>query len=298
VRLSVGAVGSPSGGSDAGVAGVVGAMTRVPRLWVTHDGEPFHSAYPGMGLPLTLAMSLLWLILPATAASAVTCPPSPTFEFLSEHWEPSDHVVSGMRASIVLRKGSHSGSVCTPDGHTDAWVAVEDSSISSISQIGWTHDGTFGYCRFTEWFTPSTFNPPVLDRCGTDADGTSRFFKVRTWFNPEAGRDYYGIYDCGTADWVTCTLLDDGAPDSGFPSPIGAVVAESSDGSGCINDFLGSPNYRVRFGESTNEIRGQRTTGGSWGVKTLNYYDLATCSHYKSDEHTDTTFRTFDDRNS
>jgi len=209
----------------------------------------------------------------------------------------------GLRAPISLRTGSHSGSVCTLNGsgdvgHADVWVGIEGNG--AISQIGWTHDGTLGYCRFFEWFTSSQNNPPVFSRCGTDSDNAERLYRIFEWFNPDNHTYYYGIYDCGTTDWSSCTSLSGGAPVSAIgSSPIGAIDGESNyGGSGCVNDFMGSPTYRERFGETDDAIEGQAVNTGSFGVKSLTYHDLADCSHYGSDEHTDSTFRTYDDRNS
>jgi hypothetical protein len=246
---------------------------------------------------LSLALCLLFLLLPTTPAAAVNCPGQANFDFLYEEWTPGSPP-AGFRASIVLRKGSHSGSVCDPVGHSDTWVAIQSDTEIAISQIGWTHDFVRGYCRFSEWFTEGTFNPPILDRCGTDSDGDARLFKIQKWFNPDESQYYFGIYDCAASDWSTCTLRDGGAPESELPSAFGEVVAETNfGGTACTNDFMGSANYRVRFGETDDAIKGQASVGGSWGVKSLTYVDDSPCTHYDSDEHTDEVFRTFDDRN-
>jgi hypothetical protein len=108
------------------------------------------------GSAVILVLSSLAVILPTGSATATTCPGTQVFGFLANTWLPSDGNVWGFRAPINLRKGSHSGSVCIINGsgdigHADVWVGIEGAG--AISQIGWTHDGSMGYCRFYEWFT-------------------------------------------------------------------------------------------------------------------------------------------------
>jgi hypothetical protein len=174
---------------------------------------------------VVVAGSLAW---GARDAYAEACPPNPNFDFLFEEWAPSDGLLAGFRAPIKLRKD---GAVCTPDGHTDSWVGIE-SPLGGLAQVGWTHDGTKEYCRFWQWFDASGGTTRAhLSRCGIDADGDVRLYKIQQWFNPDEGTYHYGIYDCAEADWGTCTLLDPGPSLAQMGSPVvGEVVAESSDG--------------------------------------------------------------------
>ena len=224
---------------------------------------------------------------------AQACPPSPNFDFLFEDWSPSDGLLSGFRAPIKLRKN---GAVCTPDGHTDSWVGIE-SALGGLAQVGWTHDGTKGYCRFWQWFDASGGTTgPQLSRCQQDADGDVRLYKIQQWFNPDERTYHYGIYDCAEAGWGTCTQLNGGPSLAEMGSPVvGEVVAESSDGgTQCINDLMGSQAQPTLFGGS-DPIKGQKSLGGSWQVRSLTYgtADLQ-CSEYVSPTHTDDTFRTYD----
>ena len=239
-----------------------------------------------------------WVLVAQRPAAAVTCPASPNFDFLTEHWDPSDHIIAGFRAPIVLRTR---GSVCSPDGHVDNWVAVESlDGNGGISQIGWRHDAATGYCRFWEYNTDHGYDSgPRFYDCGLNSDGDEIWFKVEQWYNSSTDLYYWGMWDCG-GSWTSCTAKG-GGPRTGYLGAVlGAVDAESNyGGSACTNLMMGSSGYRVRFGEgqSPDEIRGQRTFLGSYSVRSLTYYDQADCPDYASNEHTDSTFRTYDTRN-
>jgi len=138
----------------------------------------------------------------------------------------------------------------------------------------------------------------VIDRCNTDANGSTRLFKVQKVWDPGIPDYDYAIYDCGTSGWLTCSLLDMGPPLGGFQGAVfGLVDAEVNFGqSACTNRVMGSSSDSDKFGGASDPIEGQHNVGDAWSVQTLTY-GAATCSNYASGTHTNDTFKEYDDRN-
>jgi hypothetical protein len=243
-------------------------------------------------------MSLIWLLVVATPAQADSCPGQYDYGQLTNQWQPSDGDLAGFRSTIVLRTR---GSVCSPDGFTADWVGVASQVNSGISQIGWSHYSGRGHCRFWFWDNGTTNSNIQLYDCDDALDGTVILFKVSKWYNSGTGQYYYAPYDCG-ASWSTCVAQAGGPSESKLGDVYGAVDSEVNyGGTNCLNRMEGSQNYRVRFGEvSTDPIKGQKSYGGAWGVKTLFTSTVGACTGYGGDyvigEHSDSNMKTYDIR--
>jgi hypothetical protein len=242
-----------------------------------------------------VAACFLWFGLFTSAehpAQAVTCP-AVDYDFLQNGWSPSDGSIAGFRSSIELRKN---GSVCSPDGFASPWVGVQSNTNGGISQIGWDHESSLGYCRFWEYNDGHGYDSgPIDSRCGTDAAGAVRFYQVEDTYVAALHQHYYSIYDCGTADWSSCGELSGGPVVSDLGS-VNAVAASEVDygGTACTNDMMGTQTNPTNWGGNTIYIKGQKDFNGSWAIRSLSYSDLAGCGEYKSPLHTDGLFQVYD----
>jgi hypothetical protein len=250
---------------------------------------------------VALSLILLGRLTPAAADETwPACPASTHYDFLGGAWTPTSNDITGFRAPIVLRIDSALCNSGNPAGATSVWVAVQSRDLNGgIVQIGWSHIQGVGYCRFWEYNNDHGYETHAQTYSCAGSDGDEVLFKVSQWYSSQEDRYFWGMYDCGTADWSSCTLKS-GGPTT---TDVGDVFATPSSevnygGTGCTIEMMGSKNYRVRFGEGNDPMKGQKSFT-SWTVRSIDYsVDLSDCNvDYLSDEMTDSTFRTYDLRN-
>lgn len=240
------------------------------------------------------AASLIFL--PGFSAQATACP-NLAIDFQDEVWAPGANV-NAFRAPLVFRKN---GSVCSPEGTSSIWIAIQASAGTQnggISQRGWIHASGLGYCRFWEWNdnlgNPDSDSGVQVQHCGDDADGAVRDLKVAKAYIQAEHIYTYAIYDCGTSGWSTCTLEDAGPDSSNFGNSWGAAAAEVHYGGVlCTDDMLGSQNQQVKWG-GADPIQGIKELGGVWDVRPLTYQDRSICGQFVSPTHTDSQFNVYD----
>jgi hypothetical protein len=253
---------------------------RVPRIWVTAV----------VGLALLLRAPIF-----AGQAQAVICPGQLDYDFLNNYWQPTDDLVAGFRAPIVLRTD---GATCTTSpSFTSSWVGVVGQTNPGISQIGWVNFGGL-YCRFYEWNNNHGTDTGIVTygSCA-DPSATEIWYKVQQWYNSSTGLYYWGVYDCGSG-WGACAAKAGGPRTNYIGAVVGIVTAESNfGGASCTNVQMGSSGFRVRFGEPASPIEGQRTYNGLWDVRPLAFVDDAQCASYASNDHNDSNMKTYDTRN-
>jgi hypothetical protein len=159
----------------------------------------------------------------------------------------------------------------------------------------------YGHCRFWYWDNNQTNSGIHLYSCNDALDSTVILFKVSQWYNSGTGQYYWAPYDCDSS-WSACVAQAGGPSKGKLGNVYGAVDSEVNYGGDlCTNRMEGSNNYRVRFGEvSTDPIKGQRTYGGSWGVRSLFTSTRGICTGYGGDyvigEHSDSNMKTYDIR--
>lgn len=123
--------------------------------------------------------------------------------------------------------------------------------------------------------------------------GTDLYFMVQKVKDQSSGADHYGMFTCGTTNWSTCTMKDEGPLVSRL-SPTAALVSEETDfggASNCTNDFMGTSTAPTAFGVQS-PISG--LLGTTWATRTLSFQDNAGCAEYVSPTHTSTTFKVYD----
>lgn len=164
--------------------------------------------------------------------------------------------------------------------------------------MGWDHEQGTGYCRFYEWNDGHGFDTgPIDSRCGSDAGGTTRFYKVEETYNPDTRVYYYSDYDCGTSGWSNCTDLSQGPSISDLGSVNSPVASETNyGGTACTDELMGSSSKTTLYGGGSEPIKGQKSFGGTYSTRPLVYIGPV-CSDYRSPTHSDSTFEVYDSRN-
>jgi hypothetical protein len=180
-------------------------------------------------------------------------------------------------------------------GFSAAWVAIENTAGSRITQIGFIHvyDSTLGVgkiCRF--WAIGSGVAHEY--GCGNQTDDVYTWFKILKQYNADTKAYYYNIYDCGTGSYNGCTSKN--ASEAAYASAFGLVAAETDFGrSACTVRIMGASSDKQKFATTNNPIEGLHDVGGIWDTKPLGGSG-ATCPHY-GEEFTTSTMRSWDDRN-
>lgn len=243
-----------------------------------------------------LAGALLVLILPTMQAiyttpahAAPICPSQPNYDESYGQWNTGS--ANGVRAPVQLRK---TGTVCEGGfyaGENFDWIGIDSDTLIAQAGFGDYYDASTGvtkYCRFT---AIGSGTPDFYGSCA-DAGGTYVYFQVYEYQNPTNHNYYFGVFDCGTSGYGSCTERKE---QLAFYGDGRANGAETPFGKGCTQQIMGSPSNPVNIGTNVNPIEWQSSVGGSWGTKTLAAH-YATCSHYKSAV-TNTIVSAWDDRN-
>ena len=232
----------------------------------------------------------------APAARATACP-GDTHDFVSEAWTAGAGAdVRGFRAPTTMRAAT----LCTTSGgeasFSAEWVATEGNSTHGnnglgIIQIGWLKDEhqPGPSCRFYYWDRgDNLYTPPAVVeyKCGVDSVGATEFFKADDILSPGL---QYSVFDCGTADWSTCTLK--GTPNFSESDWTGSTIfalAASEVDYAPQNNMMGSQSNPGEY----KPMAGKRSSDG-WQTRTLVYGAPIFTSIYKSPVHTNTDLQVY-----
>ena len=240
-----------------------------------------------LSVTLLLALVLPGIVVTASFeayASSCTVSESP-HDFVTEAWYGGGSV-QGLRAPITLRGSA----VCDSTGTLSAsweFVAVQGNSIyggAGIVQIGWGKlEGNGGPCKFF-WYSrgDSYYHNPQVDYWDCNPSlGQTQYFKIDT------SGSKFGMYDCGTGGWSTCSVaLPDFAQSDWTTSSIFAWLGSEVNYPPDV-DMMGSQANPGQY----NPIKGERSSDG-WQTRSLTFSG-ANHPRYHSPVHTDTDLQAY-----
>lgn len=249
---------------------------------------------------LVAALTFVQWASPAAPALATPCPLNIKSDFISENWTNGRTYtnVNGVRAPVQVR---FTGTVCgggPEPGFDAAWISLEPSDGSSITQIGLIHQSiTMGqeYCKF--WaVVPQDGGAHTYD-CGSGnlSDGTYYYFEITEYTDPTTHAKLYDVEDCGTDGYGSCSGEATPAPGA-YTTPWAINAAETDYGqTACTLQIMGSSSGILHFGASASPMQFQQGEGSSWATKSLSDA-RPICSDYRGD-YSDVVLGTYDDRN-